>query len=159
MCIRDSRLIKALLRVQWLVKRFFSFHFGQRGQPGETCRDAIQCQTEEVTLVRLGNINSHSFTCFLELTQRRVCAQMHTHFKCDFDQSSAILLELHPAGFYGNSRLGLGILWCSIPVMQTDEWTVCSFCRLFKTQPSLGQGMTGACGGVTATAGVVCYSG
>ena len=77
-------------------------------------------------------------THFLKLTETLMRAQTHTHtpMKSSFDQGSAILIEPHLAGFYGNSRLGWGILWCSAPVVQTDEWTVCSVSCLSQTQLS-----------------------
>lgn len=86
--------------------------------------------------------SSHKHRHPLPCTQRLTHTCMHTHtlWKSCFDQGSAALLEPHLAGFYGNSRLGWGILWCSTQVMQTDEWTVCSVRCLSQTQLSLLDG-------------------
>lgn len=70
----------------------------------------------------LTHVSSHTHTLCRDTHAR---AHTHTSKSC-FDQGSAVPLEPHLAGFYGNSRLGRGILGCSTPVMQTDEWTVCS---------------------------------
>lgn len=122
---------------------FFLYLWAERERDAQRC-NLVSNRAGDLS-EHLLNINTHNFTFLLKLKAR---AWMHTHCKTCFDRGSAILLEPHLAGFYGNSRL-----WAEefIRVMQTDEWTVCSICCLSRTQLSLGQRMTRGSGGVTVT--------
>lgn len=97
------------------------------------------------------NINTRIFTSTHLLEHTQTYVHTNTRFKSRRDRGSATQLEPHLTGFYGNSRLGWGILWCSIPVMQMDEWTVCSVCCLFQNWLSLLDRDWLGCDGITVT--------
>lgn len=116
----------------------------QRGQCWETCRDAIQCQTEKVTLVciclTLPHASSHAHThtrACLEptQTQRHICVHAHTRSIRDPQFSSSLILlvstvtagwaeEFCDAPFQSCSQMnGLSVLCAVSPRPNCLAWT------------------------------------
>lgn len=88
-------------------------------------------------------------------TKRHAYMHTNTLIKSCFNPRSAVLLKPHIVGFWGHSRLGRGILWWSSPIMQTNEWSVCSVCHFSQTQTELSHSelLGDGTGGITVVVG------